>query len=105
MLPMLLMLTLIMKLRHPCFPLFYRFFTGTNVWSAYVNITKCRIKGDLTPQGARNLRPGERQNAGNACPLRLSVAPRRPPNYLDPHTRKINCLAVNNFAYQMPDDR
>ena len=24
----------------------YRFFTGENVWSAYVNITKCRIKSE-----------------------------------------------------------
>ena len=78
-----------------------RFFTGNDVWSAYVNITKCKIKGDITPQGARSPRPGAQQMAGSACPLRISVAPRRPPNYMDPKTRKINCL-VNNYNY-LPD--
>ena len=78
--------------------LYFRFFTGENVWSAYVNITKCRIKSDTLTPGqyggggirGRGSRVAGGQRDGNmreACPLRISVAPRRPPNYMDPKTR------------------
>ena len=77
------------------FLLNFRFFTGDNVWSAYVNITKCKIKSDaITPgqfggglRGGRNRGGQGTRDQIEACPLRISVAPRRPPNYMDPKTR------------------
>lgn len=85
-------------------PQTYRFFTGENVWSAYVNITKCRIKSDVITRGGQTRTVPQRGGADmvrDACPLRVSVAPRRPPNYLDPKTRRQSCLE-NNYSY-LPD--
>ena len=86
------------------FPDFFRFYTGANIWSAQVNITKCRIKSatdDASRGGAadgssrrgqsrNNQRLAAAQNIDyNSCPLQISVAPRRPPDVLDPKTRYI----------------
>ena len=83
---------------------FFRFYTGANIWSAQVNITKCRIKSatdDASRGGAadgssrrgqsrNNQRLAAAQNIDyNSCPLQISVAPRRPPDVLDPKTRYI----------------
>jgi hypothetical protein len=82
-----------------------RFYTGDDIWSAQVNITKCRIKSATDDagrgtdgRGGRGSRNGPRSSASNSnsqdydsCPLRISVAPRRPPDVLDPKTRKREC--------------
>ena len=61
-----------------------------------MNITKCRIKSDAISPGqmggglrGRGSRAGGQRDGmlREACPLRISVAPRRPPNYMDPKTR------------------
>ena len=79
----------------------FRFYTGKNVWSAQLNITKCRVKGGPVEEtrtrsgspsraggagGTASGTPGAREDE-EACPLRLSVAARRPPDVLDPKTR------------------
>jgi len=81
---------------------FFRFYTGKHVWSAFLNITKCRVKGG--PAEETRTRGGQPARAGaggvvagvtgtredeESCPLRLSVAARRPPDVLDPKTRSI----------------
>ena len=86
----------------------YRFFTGENVWSAYVNITKCRIKSEAISPGqfggglrGRGSRGGQGQRDEiDACPLRISVAPRRPPNYIDPKTRYDLKSFMSNILYR-----
>ena len=84
----------------------FRFYTGESIWSAQVNITKCRIKsatddaGRGTPDDrgrGRGRQRGERQPPPDyeSCPLQISVAPRRPPDIADPKTRysgQILCL-------------
>ena len=92
-------------------PFYYRFFTGDNVWSAYVNITKCRIKSDTLNPGqfggglrGRGSRAGQGQRADmmrEACPLRISVAPRRPPNYMDPKTRYCR-ISLQSYICMFP---
>ena len=76
--------------------------------SAYVNITKCRIKSDtITPGQLGGGVRGRGQRAGGqrdgmlreACPLRISVAPRRPPNYMDPKTRYDIIRALSRLLY------
>jgi len=85
------------RIRH----FFSRFYTGKNVWSAQLNITKCRVKSG--PAEETRMRSGSPSRAGGGggavsgaqgaredeenCPLRLSVAARRPPDVLDPKTR------------------
>ena len=85
------------------FAFFSRFYTGANIWSAQVNITKCRIKsatddasrggaadGSRRGQSRNNQRLPAAQNIDyNSCPLQISVAPRRPPDVLDPKTRYV----------------
>ena len=79
----------------------FRFYTGDNIWSAQVNITKCRIKsatddaarGGTSDGGGRGRsRSGGRGGSStpidyDSCPLQISVSPRRPPDVLDPKTR------------------
>lgn len=78
----------------------FRFYTGKHVWSAFLNITKCRVKGapaeETRTRGGSSSRAGGGGASGGAsgtredeesCPLRLSVAARRPPDVLDPKTR------------------
>lgn len=88
----------------------FRFFTGENVWSAYVNITKCRIKSDTMTPGqlggglrGRGSRAGAQRDGmmREACPLRISVASRRPPNYMDPKTRYEIVLKINMFFFHL----
>jgi hypothetical protein len=80
----------------------FRFYTGKNVWSAFLNITKCRVKGGPDDGRARQNTGGRAAAAAAAaaaasagpaeeesCPLRLSVAARRPPDVLDTKTRYI----------------
>jgi len=87
-----------------------RFFTGKNVWSAYLNITKCRVKS--APEEVRGRTGGRVSQVGNAvqnrregdgeeenCPLRVSVAPRRPPDTLDPKTRWNNIFFLNERRF------
>ena len=77
----------------------FRFYTGDNIWSAQVNITKCRIKS-ATDDAARGTSDGGRGRSRSGgrggssapidydtCPLQISVSPRRPPDVLDPKTR------------------
>ena len=64
---------------------FARFHTGDNVWSASVSLTKCKIKEDKRAGGRGSGLGGGGQD--HKCPVRLSVAPRRPPDTLDARTR------------------
>ena len=90
--------------------LFFRFYTGDNIWSAQVNITKCRIKS-ATDDAARGTSDGGgrgRSRSGgrggssapidyDTCPLQISVSPRRPPDVLDPKTRYFILLIRNSY--------
>ena len=81
------------------FTFYYRFYTGKNVWSGFLKITKWKVKGG--PDDGRARAGGGGRGAGavsaggsggrneeeESCPLRLSVAARRPPDVLDPKTR------------------
>ena len=90
-----------MMKKNYCCLLYSRFYTGNNIWSAQVNITKCRIKS-ATDDAARGSADGGRRGSGGrgngpqrassvldyeTCPLQISVAPRKPPNVLDTKTR------------------
>ena len=87
---------------------FLRFYTGDNIWSAQVNITKCRIKSSTddaargTSDGGRGRsRNGQRNSAPidyDSCPLQISVAPRRPPDVLNPKTRYFNDCRHMDFV-------
>ena len=49
-------------------------------------MTPGQFGGGLRGRGSRA--GGQRDGSSReACPLRISVAPRRPPNYMDPKTR------------------
>ena len=92
----------------------FRFYTGESIWSAQVNITKCRIKSATDDAGrgtsddrgrGRGRQRGERQPPPDheSCPLQISVAPRRPPDIADPKTRyseKILCTFLL-FVYEI----
>ena len=59
-------------------------------------MTPGQLGGGLRGRGSRA--GGQRDGMmREACPLRISVAPRRPPNYMDPKTRYKIILKINMF--------